>query len=988
LSFDSGQRAARAFGRRDALRLGALLLIFLLSRVLWVLVHPETSSYWEESYRWVAAQEWRSGALLPWLDYQADHYQGGSLVMIGLTALAFALAGPSALALKTPALLFSGSILAATYVVVRRSFGPRAATIAAGTLVAGPALVAYWGLSPMGSHAESALFGWLQFALFLRLLEAEPRRLGSWLGFGFVAGLGVWFCMTSGLATLACVVTWLLVARPPRAREWGTAIAGGALGLLPWLVYNLRLGFVGLQRPLQILGLREPIDPWPEPSAWEKGFDLFAQVIPVSLLDPSGAALPGWLQAVCSVGFVAVLGVAFFSALGPARAAIFAPRSGALTPDQERCRAELLFVVYGVVFVPSYLVSSYVVEPGLTVSARMFTPFALLCLLPIVAIRIADAWSRGLWPGKLGLAVFWASLAITTTGFALRSNQTHPLGEQIGAQARGALLQRKHGTEIEPAYALVRRIADPGLRNATLEGIGFGLVTEFMAGDSLSPVEAWLERATPEERNLVASGARWMATVEIGVRTPKSQADPTAQRRVARLHEFVDWLGGIATVSGSPVTAASSLPPVVLVTLDTTRVDHLSPYGYARATTPALQAFAEAAVRFDRAWSTSSWTLPAHASLFTGLYPARHGAHFDAQGEARLGDVVGMPITKFVRAGLLAPTHTTLAEKLRDAGYATGAFVAGPWLHRSFGLLQGFAHRDDPVTSFAGRPAEAVTDAAIAWLADAPERYFLFVNYFDPHAPYTPTPGYDDLPHAKEPFDLPFEAIIRKERELSEAERQIVIDRYDGEIRYMDHHLGRLLAAVEARSGVRPLIVVTADHGESFGEEGRIGHSLWLSEELTRVPLLVRYPDGRDAGGVESRPVQLVDVLPLVMAELGLEPDPALDGKAAGEREWVISELTREPTSVARFGEGFDRDLEAIVEWPYKLVRETRGEATLYELAETGVVERVHDDPALEARLLAALEARAASLERAPVAPVGEVDPEMLEALRRLGYVD
>jgi arylsulfatase len=297
--------------------------------------------------------------------------------------------------------------------------------------------------------------------------------------------------------------------------------------------------------------------------------------------------------------------------------------------------------------------------------------------------------------------------------------------------------------------------------------------------------------------------------------------------------------------------AAWSQPSVVLVTLDTTRVDHLSCYGYERRTTPRLDALAARAVVFERAWSTSSWTLPAHASLFTGVYPSRHGADYDPRGGAVLGDVIELPVAQLMRAGKLPDDAVTLAELLAERGYATGAFAAGPWLHRSFGLLQGFAHQDDAVHTFGGRPAAEITAAALSWLEGLPPGapYFLFANYFDPHAPYEPVGRYAEFPRAAEPLAYDYEAVMRGTRALDVDARAVLRDRYDAEIRDMDGALGALLHAVQARpGGDRTLIVVTADHGEALGEEGRLGHGFWLSEELTRVPLIVRYPGDRDAG--------------------------------------------------------------------------------------------------------------------------------------------
>jgi arylsulfatase A-like enzyme len=372
----------------------------------------------------------------------------------------------------------------------------------------------------------------------------------------------------------------------------------------------------------------------------------------------------------------------------------------------------------------------------------------------------------------------------------------------------------------------------------------------------------------------------------------------------------------------------------------------------------------------------------------TGQYPSRHGADYDARGDAVLGDVVGLPVAKHVRAGKLRDEATTLAERLREKGYRTGAFVAGPWLHRGFGLLQGFERKDDAVTGFGGRPAPEVTAAALRWLdeigTEAP--YFLFVNYFDPHAPYEPVGRYAEFPLAHQPLDFDYEAIMRGVETLDVERAAVLRDRYDAEIRDMDGQLGRLLAAVLSRSGgERTLVIITADHGEALGDGGRLGHGFWLSEELTRVPFLVRYPGDREAGTQRDDPIQLVDVPGLVAEVLGLAPGGGDDARAPGRREVAFLELRREPTTALRFGEQYDRDLDAVIRWPEKLVRSDDGSESLQLLSRESLAETEADVGA--EGLAALLDAHEAGRREVPVTtPVAA--PEMIEALRQLGYIE
>ncbi|MFQ5668421.1 MAG: sulfatase-like hydrolase/transferase, partial [Candidatus Binatia bacterium] len=201
------------------------------------------------------------------------------------------------------------------------------------------------------------------------------------------------------------------------------------------------------------------------------------------------------------------------------------------------------------------------------------------------------------------------------------------------------------------------------------------------------------------------------------------------------------------------VKEAAIPPNVVLITLDTTRLDHLGVYGYQRPVSPEIDRFAREAVVYRRAWATAPWTLPSHASIFTGLYPTTHGARMNEKaGESMFGN----------RVTRLGESIVTLAELLRAAGYATAAFAGGPWLSPEFGLLQGYSvqhaglpaggrlleHTPNPKNIWempVNRAADELTDAALAWLRSVPRRQpaHVMINYFDPHRPYQVHPGYD-----------------------------------------------------------------------------------------------------------------------------------------------------------------------------------------------------------------------------------------------------
>ena len=282
-------------------------------------------------------------------------------------------------------------------------------------------------------------------------------------------------------------------------------------------------------------------------------------------------------------------------------------------------------------------------------------------------------------------------------------------------------------------------------------------------------------------------------------------------------------------------------PPVVLISIDTCRADHLGCYGETRPLTPHLDAFAGEAYRFTRTISPVPMTLPAHCSMLTGLTPLDHGVHDNLS--YRLG-----------------PEVTTLAEVFAERGYATAAFLAAFVLDSRFGLDQGFGRYDDElppspdggVTTLNERRGGEVTARASAWIDAAPDdRFFLFVHYFDPHTPYDPPP----------PFATRFAP-----------------DAYAGEIAYTDACVGDLFARLRARGLYeRSWIVVTGDHAEALGEHGESAHGYFIYQSTLSVPLLIK-PPGGVAPEARSENAGLVDIVPTILGRLGIVAPAACAG--------------------------------------------------------------------------------------------------------------
>ncbi|MCP4905513.1 MAG: sulfatase [bacterium] len=432
-------------------------------------------------------------------------------------------------------------------------------------------------------------------------------------------------------------------------------------------------------------------------------------------------------------------------------------------------------------------------------------------------------------------------------------------------------------------------------------------------------------------------------------------------------------------VSNCRGTEESANPDVVLITLDTTRADHLGVYGYERPTSPRLDAFAREAVVYERAWTTAPWTLPSHASMITGKYPTSHGAHYDAKaGNTSISEVLSFVPAANFRANRLGEGEHTLAELLVERGYVTGAFAGGHWLAPEFGLMQGYQTTTAGARSLAGRPASELNTRVFAWLEQLPRDspFHLLVNYFDAHDPYQLIEGAEPMPELMEPHPDP---AIRAQ-----------IDAYDGEIRYMDHHLGELFEALKAAGRYQDsLIIVVSDHGELFGEHDQFKHGPWLYEELLRAAMIVRLPAGEAAGTRVRDAVSIVDILPIVAQEVGFVLPEGVEGVPPGRRELVVAEARPHAVALRKFGESMNRSLTSAIRWPFKLVASSRGGRDFF---------RLDDDPGelrplglgAEMESLAAdLEALQASMrapERSERAKAASSETE--ENLRALGYIE
>jgi len=463
----------------------------------------------------------------------------------------------------------------------------------------------------------------------------------------------------------------------------------------------------------------------------------------------------------------------------------------------------------------------------------------------------------------------------------------------------------------------------------------------------------------------------------------------------------------------APERAASpTRPDVLLVVLDTVRADHTSTYGYARETTPRLDALAEVGVVFEDVTAPAPWTWPSHASLFTGEPPWIHGAHLVAgTGSPETQDRFGMAV------GSLRPDLPTLAERFAASGYRTHALVVNDWLNPDLGLLRGFEHAE------LFESDARLIEAAARVMAEPDERpLLLFLNVMTAHSPFRDGPGPWALPDRDflDPESAPvwvrpyLTSDLPRGVHLSQVEArggatgvvryaagQLEIPRpdmtklrrlYDAGVRGADFVLGRVLERWIAKSP-HGVVAVTSDHGESFGEHGALDHRVSLYPEVLRVPLVVAAPDRLPAGARVGEPVGLHDLHPTLLDLAGIEtPSRSLVSLTGGgeAREPIVAAAWPDPVWAEHAGGRFSRHWRLFRRGPWALLIPDGDvkDAELYDLA---------SDPDMREDLAAREPERLKTLADAAAAHFGaqrgdaftpplEIPDAVADQLQRLGY--
>jgi arylsulfatase A-like enzyme len=450
---------------------------------------------------------------------------------------------------------------------------------------------------------------------------------------------------------------------------------------------------------------------------------------------------------------------------------------------------------------------------------------------------------------------------------------------------------------------------------------------------------------------------------------------------------------------------------VLFVVLDTVRKDHLLSYGHDRRTSPNLDRLAGDATRYEHAVSAAPWTLPSHASMFTGRYPSHHR-------------------TVSTRPHLEAD-QPTVAEELSAAGYTTLGFANSSFISTDRGFARGFDSYHDlqRLPHFRGRyyePSREFLQLVLNHLTrgydtayfqaeklksalrrtDPP--WFAFVNFLPAHSPYDPPPAFEER------FERGFDAwdAVDPERvrglsadayeymlgdmAVSDAEWDLLKRWYDGEIAYVDYLLGDLMTFLKERGLYEDtLVIVTADHGEQFGENGLAYHNFSLAETVLNVPLLVKWPGNPDPE-VSTELMSLIDLAPTILDVANVSRPETMQGRSLPsepEQAAVFAEYAYPYPLLSRgiirahgdrFGQ-YERALQAVRTRTHKLVRSSEGDTTLYELI--GGDEREIGDEEVARELERRLDATLEPLPEADVEGDEELSEHTREHLRELGYL-
>jgi arylsulfatase A-like enzyme len=479
-----------------------------------------------------------------------------------------------------------------------------------------------------------------------------------------------------------------------------------------------------------------------------------------------------------------------------------------------------------------------------------------------------------LLPATLATAVTVGALAALLASLVFRRSSS--LRRHVLGWAALALLV--HAAASLPSFALedglrLSRLAFRA-RSLVVDGMLLASALSLLACGLACAVAPLLERSRPAAlAGLIALGAAatWGATADVPT-TPQ----PPAQAAAA--------------------DPSRPLRNVLLISLDSLRADHVGAYGYGRDTSPNFDRFAKEGVLFRNAIATSSWTLPTHLTMFTGRSQLSHGVVVDTR--------------------VLPESIPTLGEIFHEAGYATAGFVSGPYCGPQYGYGRGMDTYLDLSAEFGGKGAEArgailspkINEMGLDWLErlDGKQPFFLFLHYFDIHYDYVPPAPYDAM------FDPDYTGtmdgtkfIERHDVHAGMDPRDLehIVALYDGEIRFTDFHVGKVLDRLREKGLLDSTVVlILSDHGEEFFEHGNKGHHRTVYEEAVRVPFALRLPGGVHARKEIPAQVSTMDVFPTLLDAAGFTLPSDLEGESLAA--WLGG---KESTREAVFSDFYDK---------------------------------------------------------------------------------
>ena len=429
------------------------------------------------------------------------------------------------------------------------------------------------------------------------------------------------------------------------------------------------------------------------------------------------------------------------------------------------------------------------------------------------------------------------------------------------------------------------------------------------------------------------------------------------------------YLGVLTVVMASVAVTACQRPSpastnectdcnVILITLDTVRADHLPCYGYGIDTAPNVCGLAKEGVLFTNALSQSAWTLAAHASILTGVYPHQHGAED--------------------RSTPIDDDAPRLARILNRNDYATGAIVSMRFVNANYGFARGFEDFDSSLDRRGNDHtyAREIVDRAVSWIDDQPDPFFLWLHFYDPHNAFL---------HHDSGFPYAFQGIDEVELDYAgwndhpsslvgyvQENKEALVSLYDGEIYYTDQQIGRLLEHLRGTDRLdRTLVVVTSDHGEAFGDHQHVGHGKLLYQELIRVPLIFRIPSFTEGRTVETSQ-ETKDIFHTVLELLGIDAETGRGYNLLSDsRSHAYSEISNR----------MPHKRVAVVHDNWKMIYTFDGTVELYDLPRDPMeqMDVAEENPEVVKELLAKMSADMNFVV---------MDEEALGHLRSLGYVN